>query len=629
MGVTNFDIIQANQYLGLPDTSGGTSADSTNTGAVFYVNNSTTGLLTGAISGSNGNSGTSPLTPFATLDFAIGRCTANRGDTIYILPGHAENIIAAGGVDADVAGIEIIGVGNSATRPAFTFTTVVGADLDVDAADITFKNITFDSSSLDAVTMPIDINSAGTKFVDCEFIFADAGAQSAGVITTGSNETRVYNCVFRGTTDTGCNQAIEITGTPSGIEIIGNTIYGDFANAPIYSTTAFTNAKINGNYCRNFQAAQFGIEFTAAATGECSHNRIVTNAVGTALDPGSLACFENKWQDSDDTDVSGILIPAAVTEITDSATNILGADSANNDFASTNVADNRDGSIIERTETIVATLRDDVASNFIGVDNANNTAATTNVADNRDGSLLERSESIIATLRDDVASNFIGVDNANNTAATTNVVANEDGSILERLERVQQATSRGTGTALAANESLADVLYAANGIATFPAAAAPANGISIAEVEREIYDQAEKSFTNTTGALVNATTIFTIAGGPIEILSLVARCVTGNDATASTLQWSADPTDGAAATFSAASASLAALSAGAMVVLQGTTLATAPIVNTTGVGLGQQVTNGIVVGAGIITTTIGVGSTTGTWQHHLRYRPLSRGVTVS
>ena len=60
-------------------------------------------------------------------------------------------------------------------------------------------------------------------------------------------------------------------------------------------------------------------------------------------------------------------------------------------------------------------------------------------------------------------------------------------------------------------------------------------------------------------------------------------------------------------------------------------MTTAPTVTTTGVGLlmsGATPTNAIVVGAGVITTTVGVGSTTGTWQHHLRYCPLGPGVTV-
>lgn len=202
-------------------------------------------------------------------------------------------------------------------------------------------------------------------------------------------------------------------------------------------------------------------------------------------------------------------------------------------------------------------------------------------------------------------------------------------SIAEVLRYIQDQVINGTGTVLDTNTSLYGVLCGATGIPTFPSAALPANNVSIAEVLREAYDQQEKAVTNTAAVLTNAGTIFTIAGGPIEIVQLVARCVTGNDGTASTLQWSADPTDGAAATFSAASASLANALAGAMVILQSTTLATAPIVNATGVGLGPTLAGGIIVGAGIITTTVGVGSTTGTWMHHLRYKPLSRGVTVT
>jgi hypothetical protein len=37
---------------------------------------------------------------------------------------------------------------------------------------------------------------------------------------------------------------------------------------------------------------------------------------------------------------------------------------------------------------------------------------------------------------------------------------------------------------------------------------------------------------------------------------------------------------------------------------------------------------GIVVPAGTITAVVGVGSTTGTWTHFIRYRPLAKGVTV-
>lgn len=180
--------------------------------------------------------------------------------------------------------------------------------------------------------------------------------------------------------------------------------------------------------------------------------------------------------------------------------------------------------------------------------------------------------------------------------------------------------------------SLWDAQQGSNGIATFPSAAAPGNAVSIAEVLREIYDQGEKVVKSAAAVMVNGTTIFTVAGGPIVILDLVSVCVTANDATASTLQWSADGTDGAATTFTGASASLANAAAGTMAVCLFTATTTAPSLYTNGVGITRPTSGqygGMIVPAGIITTTIGTGSTTGTWSHHLRYRPMARGVTVS
>lgn len=137
----------------------------------------------------------------------------------------------------------------------------------------------------------------------------------------------------------------------------------------------------------------------------------------------------------------------------------------------------------------------------------------------------------------------------------------------------------------------------------------------------------DRSVATAAATLVNGTTIFTVSGGPIEILQLAAVCVTGNDATASTLQYSADGTDGAATTITGASASLANAAAGAIVAAVPGTLATAAAIYANGVGIGATVP--IIVPAGIITTTVGVGSTTGTWKHVLRYRPLVPGAMVT
>lgn len=134
-----------------------------------------------------------------------------------------------------------------------------------------------------------------------------------------------------------------------------------------------------------------------------------------------------------------------------------------------------------------------------------------------------------------------------------------------------------------------------------------------------------------TAVLANGNTLFTIAGGSIQIMELMAICITANDATATTLQFSSSPTVGSATTISGASASLTSATAGTTVLLTPTALSTAPVISAAsagGVQLGLVAQNHIIVNAGTITSVIGTGPSTGTWSFVMRYRPLSKGVTV-
>lgn len=130
-----------------------------------------------------------------------------------------------------------------------------------------------------------------------------------------------------------------------------------------------------------------------------------------------------------------------------------------------------------------------------------------------------------------------------------------------------------------------------------------------------------------TAVMVNGNTLFTVSGGPILIVGLTSLCITTNDATASTLQYTTNPTAGSAQTISAASASLANAAAGASVVLVGTALTTAANLSANGANLGM--TAPMFCPAGTIKVVIGVGSTTGTWKHYISYLPIASGVTVS
>lgn len=92
----------------------------TNPGEVFWVNNSGVSLANNKIAADEKNAGTFKA-PFLTVDYAIGKCTASRGDIIFVMPGHNEGSATASAevFDLDVAGVAIIGLGQGSLRPTF------------------------------------------------------------------------------------------------------------------------------------------------------------------------------------------------------------------------------------------------------------------------------------------------------------------------------------------------------------------------------------------------------------------------------------------------------------------------------------------------------------------------------
>jgi hypothetical protein len=105
-------------------------------GQIFFVDSTTTGATDSTGFGLN------PDSPFATLAYAIGQCTASKGDTIYIKPGHTETIAGAAGVSLTIAGVRIIGLGYGANRPTFNFTATDSQFL-ISANNITIENCRF------------------------------------------------------------------------------------------------------------------------------------------------------------------------------------------------------------------------------------------------------------------------------------------------------------------------------------------------------------------------------------------------------------------------------------------------------------------------------------------------------
>jgi hypothetical protein len=128
--------------------------------------------------------------------------------------------------------------------------------------------------------------------------------------------------------------------------------------------------------------------------------------------------------------------------------------------------------------------------------------------------------------------------------------------------------------------------------------------------------------------MVNGDVLFTTTGD-ILVYALASECYTANNATASTLQYSVTNNGTTTSqTVSLASASLANAAVGVSVLAQLGALTNAPIL-TTAAGVGAFPWGAIRVPGGCsITSVVGVGSTTGTWRHYLRYEPLEPGAMV-
>jgi hypothetical protein len=144
-------------------------------GEIFWVNNSSV-LAKDGVGGSNGNDGTYRR-PFSTIDYAVGQCTAGRGDIIMVMPGYTQTITLATEIVLDVAGIAIIGLGTGSLRPTITFGTNNTANIPITAANVSISNILFESAFLNvASAFTATGTSTPTDFTveNCEF--RDTGA---------------------------------------------------------------------------------------------------------------------------------------------------------------------------------------------------------------------------------------------------------------------------------------------------------------------------------------------------------------------------------------------------------------------------------------------------------------------
>jgi len=274
-------------------------------GQIFWVDSTST-VVKGGVGSSNGNPGTYQK-PFATLDFAIGQCVANRGDVIYLKPSHTETIGAAAAVDLDVAGVTVIGLGRGTDQARMDFTATAGT-VEVNADNIAIVNVNFHANVPDIVIgLSILTLATDTLVKDCTFdvetTTTDEFLISAN-LGVGCDRTIFDGCSL----DMGLGGAaagIKLVGASAGVEIKNGTIKGDYSLANISGiTTLSTEVLIDNNLL--VQGGTGGLNAVAVivlltgTTGIVRDNYIVCDVATFALQTVADTCSFMRNQRTDD-----------------------------------------------------------------------------------------------------------------------------------------------------------------------------------------------------------------------------------------------------------------------------------------------------------------------------------------
>jgi len=264
---------------------------------------------------SPGNYGKTYLQPFATVDFAIGQCTANKDDIIYVLPGHAESFSAADGFDVDVAGVTIIGLGNGVDMPEFTFADT-DATVAIGAANVTLMNLRF-IAGIDAVVIGIAVEDAGDNATIRNCVFPEPSDSDFDFIDAidledDANGVKILYDEYYHTAATGPAHFVEMgNGANDDFQFIGNIVQGEFSVAAIWSDDADLRCVIKDNIVMQMTSGECAIEFTGNATGFIDGNRVYTDAEATSIDPGIMNIGVNYVSTA--VNVSGVVYPVPDT----------------------------------------------------------------------------------------------------------------------------------------------------------------------------------------------------------------------------------------------------------------------------------------------------------------------------
>lgn len=311
MGLTNFP--NGITSFGVPVMGSGSQVPFT-LGSYFFVNSAT-----GVDSTANG----SKDKPFATIDYAIGRCTAGAFDVILVAPSHAESITTAGAITLDVAGVTIIGLGKGLARPTISL-GAAAASVVISAANCSVKNIIFTANFADVATC-FTVSGKDARIEECLFNEAGTDLNWLSCVLTSTTDNAadglsVVNCE-RVSIDAAALAFISILGNCNRLYVAGNfdsqSSAANVGHFIIMAAKVCLSARIIGNILNlngDNNAQTVGVFMTGSSTtstGTVAYNLVnQLDATSELFDTATLdfGHFENRMTGT--IAASGYVLPA-------------------------------------------------------------------------------------------------------------------------------------------------------------------------------------------------------------------------------------------------------------------------------------------------------------------------------
>lgn len=225
-----------------------------------------------------------------TLAAALTKVRSGKGDTIYVLPGHTENVVDATMFDGLRAGTRIIGCGVGSKKPTFRWTATT-SKWNIAVADVVIAGLKLKVEGA-VVVKGIYVTGADCVLANNEIITSSGAANLATILCefdTGADrfvvsDNKVYGLLAGASTDgflvTGaltdweikCNRMIfPSTAITKGlIHVVGASLNGYIGWNSLYNTVAASTV------CIYFD--------DVASDGLCEYNSMA-ETVGTATAP--------------------------------------------------------------------------------------------------------------------------------------------------------------------------------------------------------------------------------------------------------------------------------------------------------------------------------------------------------